>query len=88
MYTKWGSPSGLGELGRRAIYFWEAGRNAKYLRGARKLGSKHLILGSWGAVSKYKYFQGAGEIVSLFSRSKDSPWEGPLKIGQKMHIKN
>ena len=45
-------------------------------KGARELGSKHVILGNWGAVSKYKYFQGAGDIISLFSGRKDSPWEG------------
>ena len=43
---KWGCPRGFGELRRRAIYFREAGRNAKYLSGVRELGSKRLILGS------------------------------------------
>ena len=73
MYTRGAFPEVLGSLGEGP--FISGKQNAKYLRGSRELGSKHLIMRSWEAVSKYKYihFQGAGEINSVFSGSKDSP---------------
>ena len=64
--------SGAWEKGHIFLGSW---RISKYLRGARR---KHLIWGSLGAMSKYKYiyFQGVGEVIFLFSRSKDSLCEG------------
>ena len=41
----WGCTQNL-HLATGLIYFWEAGRNAKYLTGASEMESKHLILGS------------------------------------------
>ena len=47
MHQFWASPRGLGELGRRVIYFWGAGKNAKYFRGAgehcQHINSKHFL---------------------------------------------
>lgn len=71
MYTSGALPEVLGSWGEGPFISGEG--EMPNILGA--LENKHLFFGSLGAVSKYNYFQGAGEIISLFSGSIDSLWE-------------